>query len=56
MIEDIFIYDDNFLEEETIKNIENDVLYGKPFWYSRIGGALTDGIHGIAGDLTRLGK
>lgn len=50
MIEDIFIYDDNFLEEETIKNIENDVLYGKPFWYSRIGGALTDGIHGIAGD------
>lgn len=50
MINDIFIYDDNFLDENTIKNIENDVLYGKPFWYSRIGGALTDGIHGIAGD------
>lgn len=50
MIDDIFIYDENFLDEETVKNIENDVLYGKPFWYSRIGGALTDGIHGIAGD------
>ena len=50
MIDDIFIYDDNFLDEETVKNIEDNVLYGKPFWYSRIGGALTDGIHGIAGD------
>lgn len=50
MIEDIFIYDDNFLDKGVIENIENDVLYGKPFWYSRIGGALTDGIHGIAGD------
>lgn len=50
MINDIFIYDDNFLDENIIMNIENDVLYGKPFWYSRIGGALTDGIHGIAGD------
>ncbi len=50
MIQDTFIYDDNFLDSDTVKNIENDVLYSKPFWYSRIGGALTDGIHGIAGD------
>lgn len=50
MIEDIFIYDDNFLDLDTVRGIEDDVLYSRPFFYSRVGGALTDGIHGIGGD------
>jgi hypothetical protein len=50
MIDDIFIYDDSFLDLATVQKIQGDVIYTKPFFYAPIGGALTDGIHGIAGD------
>ena len=39
MINDIFIYDDSFLDLATVQKIQEDVIHTKPFFYAKVGGA-----------------
>jgi hypothetical protein len=50
MIKDLFIIDDNFLTQQEIKDIEFNLFNNTTYSFLEVGGAKTDGIHGISGE------